>query len=213
MSDFRMDRMVLGMVSTNCYIVWNDDTRDAFVVDPADNGPAILMKALQLKVNIKAILLTHGHFDHIMAVPYLKEKTGALVYAGEKERDMLSQIRLNLSKSWGGQPVSIEADHWVRDGEVLELCDFQIKVIATPGHSEGGVCYYLEKEGQLFSGDTLFHGSYGRIDLPTGNGSKLFFSVTEKLFTLPDDVIVYPGHDSETTIGFEKLYNPLAGGR
>lgn len=207
-----MGQMRLGAVMTNCYLIWNDDTRETLIVDPADNGPAIVKVAKDNQLDIKAILLTHGHFDHMMAVPYLVEATGVPVYAGEKEENVLGNVVWNLSKDWAGKKVTIKADHWVKDGQILELAGFKIKVLETPGHTEGSICFYFEEEGQLFSGDTLFHGSYGRTDLPTGSAGTLFRSINEKLLVLPDEVIVYPGHNSATTIGFEKENNPAAGG-
>lgn len=212
MSDYRMSSMQLGMVRTNCYLVWNDDTREAFVVDPADQADLIAIKLHQNNLQLKGILLTHGHFDHMLAVPALRQQFGVPVYAGEKERLLLLDAEANLSLNWGGEAVTFEADHYLKDGEVFSLAGFEITVLATPGHTAGGVCYYLKEEGQLFSGDTLFHGSYGRTDLETGNTLALLRSLREKVLVLPPETKVYPGHESATTIGFEQKYNPAVRG-
>lgn len=212
MSDYRMYSMQLGMVQTNCYLVWNDDTREAFVVDPADRADMIAMKLRQNNLTLKAILLTHGHFDHMMAVPDLKRMFHVPVYAGEAERPILLDAAANLSAGWGGLAVEFEADHYLKDGEMIRIAGFDITVIATPGHTIGGVCYYLKEEGQLFAGDTLFRGSYGRTDLETGNTLSLMKSIREKVLVLPPETYVYPGHDSATSIGYERRYNPVARG-
>lgn len=210
MSDYRMYSMQLGMVQTNCYLVWNDDTREAFVVDPADRADIIAMKIHQNHLVLKAILLTHGHFDHMMAVPDLKKMFDVPVYAGEAERPLLLDASANLSEGWGGKAVEFEADHYLKDGQVISIAGFDITVIATPGHTIGGVCYYLKDEGQLFAGDTLFRRSYGRTDLETGNTAALMKSICEKVLVLPEETYVYPGHDAATSIGYELKYNPAA---
>jgi glyoxylase-like metal-dependent hydrolase (beta-lactamase superfamily II) len=207
-----MYTMQLGMVQTNCYLVWNDDTREAFVVDPADRADVIAMKLRQNQLTLKAILLTHGHFDHMMAVPELKKMFGVPVYAGEAEKPLLLDSGANLSLGWGGKAVEFEADYSLKDGQVIRIADFDITVIATPGHTVGGVCYYLKEEGQLFAGDTLFRRSYGRTDLETGNTVSLMKSIREKVLVLPPETYVYPGHDSATTIEYERRFNPAARG-
>ncbi|MDO5411001.1 MAG: MBL fold metallo-hydrolase [Lachnospiraceae bacterium] len=212
MSDYRMYSMQLGMVMTNCYLVWNDDTREAFVVDPADRADLIAMKIRREGLILKAILLTHGHFDHMMAVPDLKNMFDVPVYAGEAEKPVLLDAGANLSEGWGGKAVEFDADHYLKDGEVFRVADFEITTIATPGHTVGGVCYYLKDEGQLFAGDTLFRGSYGRTDLETGNTLALMKSIREKLLVLPSETYVYPGHDAATSIEFERRRNPAARG-
>lgn len=153
--------------------------------------------------------MTHGHFDHIGAVRELVRSFPMPVYAGRQEEKLLSDPQLNLSAAYGA-PVTVKAPHLLDDGQEISLLGRKWKVIATPGHTEGSVCYYVEQEKALFSGDTLFCESYGRTDFPTGSGRALRDSVTEKLFVLPEDTIVYPGHEAQTDIGHEKRYNPLA---
>lgn len=201
----------LGMVRANCYIVYNDITNEALVIDPADNGAYINTKLKENNLTLKAVLLTHGHFDHIMAVQYLKNTFNVKVYAHESEVEILADTSKNLSASMGGAPLSINADILLKDNQKLELIGTTITVIHTPGHTAGGVCYYFESEKLLFSGDTLFRDSVGRTDFPTGSMSLLVRSIKEKLITLGDDVVVYPGHEGETTISRERKFNPFIG--
>ena len=209
MSDLRIKTCVLGAVSTNCYLVYNEATREAVVVDPADNADYILNKCSELKITPKAVLLTHGHFDHIMAVPELCRAFHMKVYASETEDGMLSDSRRNMTGSMGRQ-ISFHADELLHDGDELDLLGFQWKVLETPGHTSGSLCYYLPKEDVLLAGDTLFQESFGRTDLPTGSGSQIMHSIVDKLFVLPEVTMVYPGHGDPTTIGHEKVYNPIS---
>ena len=155
---------------------------------------------------IKAILLTHGHFDHIWGVKELRERSGAEVYAYEGEEKLCQDPALNVSAAVG-RSCSITPDHLFRDGEEFEFAGIRGRVIATPGHTGGSCCYYFEEDQILISGDTLFQESVGRTDFPTGSMSALVRSVKEKLFTLPDETRVYPGHGMMTTIGYEKENN------
>ena len=200
---------VLGMVRTNCYFLIDQETNEVLIIDPADDAAAIRNWCLNNGKKPKAILLTHGHFDHMLAAGELRESLGVKIYAGEGELELLNNASWNLSASWD-RPAVLQADEWVKDGEVLSLAGFQITVIATPGHTAGGVSYYLPEEQVLFSGDTLFSGSYGRVDFPTSSMSQMVHSVRDKLLVLPEDTVVYPGHGEATTIGQEKRYNPLA---
>ena len=156
------------------------------------------------------MVLTHGHFDHIMAVEDLKRTFRAEIYGSAREEELFSDSSLNLSRDWMGRVVSFHADVTLRDGQEMELLGMKWKALETPGHTAGSMCYYIEKEGILLSGDTLFCESYGRTDLPTGSSVQIADSIRNKLFLLPDDTMVYPGHGEPTTIGHEKQYNPLA---
>lgn len=210
MKNMKINQLVVGVCQTNCYIINNKDTNEAMIVDPGDQAEDISMRCRMLGVVPKAILLTHGHFDHMMAAGKLKEEFHIPIYAAEKEVPLLADARANLSAMWA-RPVCIKPDCLVKEGDELDICGFSITVIETPGHTIGGVCFYIPEEEVLLSGDTLFCGSFGRTDFPTGSMSVLARSIREKLFQLPDVTQVYPGHESSTTIGYEKRYNPLGG--
>ena len=208
MSNFRIKTMVLGMVSTNCYLVYNDDTKEGVVVDPADNGAYILNKCNELGVTPVAILLTHGHFDHILAAEEIKKKYNIPIYACAKEEKTLQDPRINLT-AFHMSSYTLKADVYLTDLQVVELAGFSVQMIETPGHTLGSCCYYLKDEGVLFSGDTVFCGSVGRTDFPEGSTAAIVNSLHRLLEALPDDTEVYPGHDTSTTIGYEKRYNPF----
>ena len=199
----------LGMLETNCYFGYDAQTGGTFIVDPADDAEAIKGWCLANGKRPAAILLTHGHFDHILAADALRREFSIEIYAAEAEKPVLENAQYNLSAMWH-RPVTLKADQYLKDGQILSLAGFSIKVISTPGHTAGGLCYYLEKERVLFSGDTLFAGSYGRVDFPTSSMAEMARSVRERLLTLPEDTIVYPGHGESTDIRSEKKYNPLA---
>ncbi len=207
----KVSKYTTGIMQTNVYFAVNDDTKDCVIVDPGANGPKIIeILENSLKVHPVGILLTHGHFDHILAAEELSERFQIPIFAGEKEKDTLARPNENMSSQFGLE-VSIQNYHAVKDGDVLDLCGENWKVIETPGHTEGGVTYFLENEGKpiAFTGDTLFSESFGRTDLPGGSEKVLFDSILNKLFLLPEDTMVYPGHESETMISHEKKYNPV----
>ena len=205
----KVGKFVLGPVATNCYIGINEETKECFIVDPATCPPEFVSYIKNAGLTVKAVLLTHGHFDHIMGLDALLKEFSVPVYAHEAEREVLESEQLNSSASMLGQPYSFSGADYVTNRQELRIAGFEIRVIYTPGHTIGGCCYYIEKEKTLFSGDTLFHGSVGRTDLPTGSMGQLVSSVRDRLFVLPDDTKVYPGHMEETTIGYEKKYNPF----
>lgn len=212
MSNIKIQSYVYGYVGTNCYIISNNTTKEAVVIDPADNAIDIKNKLEKNKLILKAILITHGHFDHIDAASELKSfYEGVNIYLGELDKDVASNPDSNCTKTFGiVNQKSYKADIFVKDGEILDIAGMKFKVIHTPGHTKGGVCYYILDEKVLISGDTLFCCSVGRTDLSTGSFSDIVKSIREKLFLLDDDTRVLPGHGDETTIGYEKKYNPYA---
>ena len=205
----KVNYRALGMLSTNCYVVENPDSQKVLIVDPGDSPLEIERQIDEIDGDPEAILLTHGHFDHMLAADALREKYHIPVYVHEKEQHLLGDPKENLSGLWS-KPYTMQADKTVKEGDGRHLADFEIHVLATPGHTAGGVCYYIPAEKALISGDTRFCESYGRYDFPTSSGRELIASVKRLLKDLPGDVTVYPGHNDETTIEHEKRYNPLA---
>lgn len=201
----------LGDFMTNCYTVYNAVTRDAVLIDPACNARFLNNILVNEQLNCVAILLTHGHYDHIGALPELMELVGHKVpiYASAEEEDVLNDPRKNLSTMLSGQMVTVKPDILLQDDQEIELLDTKLRCFLVPGHTKGGMCYYFAENGILFSGDTLFARSIGRSDFPTGDGIKLVKNIKEKLMTLPDETIVYPGHNERTTIGKERNANPF----
>lgn len=200
--------MCLGAVQTNCYFVYDSDTKEAIVFDPPEDGERIYNALLSHGIKVEGICLTHGHFDHIMGVDELREKTGAKVYCSKKEEELLGSAELNAGANWGIH-CTVKPDVLLEDGEELTIAGIKFKVIETPGHTKGSVCYYFEEDGILISGDTLFEGSCGRTDFPGGSAKEISNSLKNVLMKLPDDVQVYPGHGGSTTIGDERKYNPF----
>ena len=198
----RYAQATLGPVETNCYIVFDDEEKKAVIIDPADEADILISGLDELKVSPCAILLTHGHFDHIQAVPALKEKFHVPVYVHFADEELLKDPAM-----FGLSSVKIflkEDDVRLYGGETLTFPGMSFKVIHTPGHTKGSVSYYLEDPGILFSGDTLFCHSWGRTDFPGGSEKEIFESIRNKLLPLPEETLVLPGHNSETTIKEER---------
>lgn len=204
----KIQHSVLGMCATNTYYVYDDETKRGLIVDPADSPDTIIARVDSLSMIPEAILITHGHFDHVLAMNKVREHYGIKVYAGLTEKQVLHDMAMNLTSSFGmGQ--TFDADIYLKDGEEFEAAGYHIRAIEVPGHTIGGMCYYFDKQGVLFSGDTLFCESVGRSDFPGGSASALCRGIKDKLFVLPEHTKVYPGHMDETTIGNEIKYNPF----
>lgn len=199
--------LVLGMVQNNCYIVRKRESQEVVVIDPGDDLYKIRKYLKENDLECKAIFLTHGHFDHIMAVPELKGLTEAPVYAHEAEAELLNDTELNASSLFG-KGVSLLQDIMIKDKDEFQIAGLSWQVIHTPGHTQGGVCYYLLDHGIIFTGDTLFYESVGRTDLPTGDHSILIENIHNQLMVLADSIELYPGHGRPTTIGHERQFNP-----
>jgi glyoxylase-like metal-dependent hydrolase (beta-lactamase superfamily II) len=198
--------VIVGMIQTNCYLVVNEINKKTVIIDPGGNHTLIKSKCRERGLRPIGILLTHGHFDHMMAADALRAVYRIPICAGIAEKGLLADAGLNGSYMIG-KNITLNADEWLYDDAVL----FGMRVITTPGHTAGSVCFYNQNENILFSGDTLFKTSFGRTDFPTGDFETLMDSIKQKLFSLPDNTIVYPGHDKKTDIGFEKINNSLWG--
>lgn len=199
--------IVLSVCSTNCYILYDNETKEGFIIDPAASPDRIIDLITRLGVDVKGILLTHGHFDHIGGTNALKDHYNVKVYGHEDEVDMARDVMINLSAHFD-EANSVEIDNPLKDGQDFEMAGFKIKVIHTPGHTKGSCCYIVtddEKE-RLFSGDTIFYHSYGRTDLPTGSGGTIIRSILDKLLVLDGSMEVFPGHGDTTTIDEEKKW-------
>lgn len=219
MGKLRIERMVLGICGTNTYYVYRDGADRCIVIDPAENGRGIFDALMQKGLRPAAILLTHGHFDHIWGVEDLKkaaneaakpQESPVLVYADIAERPLLTDSRMNLSAG-AGRACTPDADVYKKDGEEIQILDITCKLLSTPGHTAGGCCYYFAEAGFCVCGDTIFQESVGRTDFPTGSMSTLVRSVQDKIFTLPGETVLYPGHGDSTTVEHEKNYNPYCG--
>jgi hydroxyacylglutathione hydrolase len=207
MIDVRM--FTVGPVQENCYFVRRKGSSTAVVVDPGDEADRLLEALEQLGIeSLAAILVTHCHFDHVGAVRALHEATGAPVFVPELERDVLANINSYVLPGFGPFE-SHEAEHTVTGGDTLQLADLTFDVRFTPGHSPGHVTYAVRDEDALFSGDVLFRGSVGRVDLPGGDWPTLLASIESLLDEFPADARVFPGHMDVTTLGAERATNPF----
>lgn len=208
MAKIKVYSYVVGPVCTNCYFAVNTETREAIIIDPGAAAEYLIEQVEKEGLRPAAVFLTHGHFDHATAAADVAEHFGVQIYVHELEKETLENPSLNLCAMAGDKGLAFHADVYVKDGQMLEISGFSIRVLHTPGHTIGGVCYYFIKENVLFSGDSLFCESIGRTDFPKGSMSDLIRSVKEKLLVLPEYVHVYPGHNEETTIEHERVYNP-----
>lgn len=206
-----LDKIAVGSYAANCYIVADEVTKEALVVDPGAEPERILKRIADHGLSVKYIVLTHGHGDHIGAASALKAATQAPIYIHHEDAHMLEDASKNLTVTMG-KSVAFSADQTIGHKEKLSVGAVSCKIIHTPGHTEGGICLYFEKDRVLISGDTLFYGSVGRSDLAGGNHKTLIGSITRELMALNDDVTVYPGHGSSTSIGFERRKNPFIQG-
>jgi len=199
--------LTVGPIATNCYIVYDEASREALVIDPGAEGKRIVAEVEKNHLKVKYIVNTHGHGDHIAANKYVKEATGAELLIHAADAPMLTDARLNMTAYMGKGISEPAADRFLAEGDVLKLGTTEFKVLHTPGHSPGGIC--LLGEQVVFVGDTLFQYSIGRDDLPGGSFTQLINSIKTKLLTLDDKIIVYPGHGPITTIGNERRGNPF----
>ena len=189
---------------TNCYIITDEESKETIVIDPAGDVDKIVQMIEILKGNLKYIYLTHCHGDHIAGVTELKNKCGGKVLIHRYDSEGLNNPEINLTPYIGMPEIVLEADSRIDDKDSIHLGKLEFKVIHTPGHTKGSSSLYCEKENCLFSGDTIFRGTWGRTDLPTSNIEDIMDSITNKLMKLPDETICYPGHGLSTRIKDEK---------
>ena len=191
-------KTVLGVYQENAYVIVDDATRDALIIDPGDEGESLVRYLESLKINLKAILLTHGHVDHVGAVDAVKDAFSVPVYISGIDMKFIEQRKMAFGKMK-------RADFFLKEGDEFIFAGKKVQIIETPGHSRGSLSYYVD--GLLFSGDVLFQNSVGRTDLPGGNMEELLYSIKEKLMKLPGETRVFPGHGPETTLAMEKAFN------
>ncbi len=200
---------IVGDVATNCYVACNSKTKEAFIVDPGDNAAALIAYIDENGLAPVAVLLTHGHFDHCMAAQELAQHYGISIYVHEADKETMENPAYNCSGMIGAR-IAFHADQYFHgETDHISVAGFEIEVYHTPGHTPGGVCFYIQSEGILFSGDTLFCQSVGRTDFPGGSMAQIVRSIKERLLVLPNDTKVLPGHNEWTTIGEERQYNPF----
>ena len=202
------ETVVVGPLGVNCTILGCELEKKGVLVDPGGDVGSIISAVEELRLSIVAIINTHGHFDHVGGNSKIKSRIGAPLYIHKEDASMLERVAQVAGMYGMAGENSPPADAYLEDGQLIEFGCCRLKVIHTPGHTPGGCCLYLESEKKLISGDTLFADGVGRTDLPGGSHQQLVASIREKLFVLPDDVAVFPGHGPSTTIGYEKQHNP-----
>lgn len=198
---------VVSPFATNCYLLGCEESGTAAIIDPGDQGDLLLGALRKVGLTLESVLLTHGHIDHVGAVGTLLESTGARVYLHHDEAQMLETLELQARLFSLPPPDPVPVHVWLGDGDQLLVGSITLRVLHTPGHTPGSVCFH--HEGILFSGDTLFRESVGRTDWPGGSHRSLISSIRDKILTLPDEVQVLPGHGEATTIGDERCLNPF----
>ena len=202
-----IEKLEVGPIMANCFILGCESTKEAVVVDPGDDADRILMALAKAELQVKYLVNTHGHFDHVGANKRMKEVTGAPIAIHPGDEPMLTELSRSAAMFGLSAENSPPADRLLNHGDEICFGETTLKVIHTPGHSPGGICLYTP--GHLFAGDALFAGSIGRTDLPGGDFDTLISSIKTKLFTLPEETVVYTGHGPETSIGNEKRMNPF----
>lgn len=204
----QVHRIVVGLLETNCYILAGPENREAIVVDPGGGAGLVLHRLRQLGLQLKRIVSTHAHFDHVLAVDEVRNATGAEFLIHKDDLPILESMRERALAFMGIEvPPPPKVDGFIQEGDELSVGGVTWRVIHTPGHSPGSICLYTP--GILLSGDTIFSGSIGRTDTPGGDYGRILQSIREKIMVLPDDTVIYPGHGPSTTVGRERKVNPF----
>lgn len=204
---YYLKKLTVGDMSTNCYLVGNTETKEMIIIDPGYDAPLIKKTVRESGYTPVAILLTHGHYDHISVANEIRRFYSIKIYAGKDEAELLASVDFNLSEMLG-TPIELVADEYLEDQTMIELGGMFVTTIATPGHTRGSVSFFFPLWQLLFSGDTLFMESVGRSDFPTGNEKVLIESIVEKLYMLPDQAVCLPGHGPATSLEYEAKNNP-----
>ena len=207
-----LEMLTVGPFGENCYVIGDEDTGAGAIVDPGDEATRIALAVEQTNLEITQILITHAHIDHVGAVAALMDEYGCPVLMHAEAEPMLEQLptqAIMMGLRFGQVPA---VDRYIEDEEVIEVGSLELRSLYTPGHAPGHLAFYAASQGLLLSGDSLFGGSVGRVDLPGGSMEVLMRSIEERLLALPDETHVYPGHGPETTIGNERAHNPFLQG-
>jgi hydroxyacylglutathione hydrolase len=207
-----LEKLTVGPFQENCYVIGDQESRIGAIIDPGDEAARIAMAVEETGLDIGSIIVTHTHIDHVGAVAALADEYACPVLMHDEAEPMLKELptqAMMMGIRFGKLP---EVDRYVEDEEIVEVGDLRLRSLYTPGHSPGHLAFYLQDEGLVLSGDALFAGSVGRVDLPGGSMEVLMQSIEERLLTLPDDTVVYPGHGPRTTIGNERTSNPFLQG-
>jgi glyoxylase-like metal-dependent hydrolase (beta-lactamase superfamily II) len=203
-----IEKLVVGPIQANCFVIGDEKTKEGAIIDPGGNGDMIAEKVGEMGLDIKYIIATHGHFDHNAGLKKLRDAKIDAPFLVHKNDDSFVEESKRSAERWGLLIDQVpDADEHMKEGDVLKVGELELEIIHTPGHSPGGISIYIKSEGILFSGDTLFYRSIGRTDFREGSMEDLQNSIRKKLYKLPDDTVVYTGHNSETTIGDEKRSN------
>jgi len=202
--------LTVGLLHVNCFLLVEPQTREAWLIDPGGNASDILQLLKDADARLTRLLITHAHFDHILAAPDIKAATGAGFYLHRADQPVLDHtpqaVRTWLGWEWGDPPT---VDDYLEQGDILRLGDDQLEIRHTPGHSPGSIIFIDHKGKQVWVGDTVFRESVGRTDLPGGDHSQLIRAINEQILNLPDDYTLYPGHGPFTTVGHERRHNPF----
>ena len=205
----RVLTFVLGVLDTNTYLIYDDVTRDAVVIDPAEESRDVVEWIHRLGLRVRAIVATHGHFDHVLGVDYLRSELGTEFYM-HRDDVWIARESMEWLRIWGLEPREApKPDILIDSDTVLELGSLRLQLLHTPGHTPGSMCIYIDSDRTLFSGDTLFSGTVGRTDLPGGSWKDLVNSLRKIFTTLPSETLVYPGHGPSTTLKREQRANPF----